>query len=170
MSLVGRTAPVLDTLMIEPPPASTIRSPTSAASRNGPFRLTRDDLVEQLLGDVGEAPVDRRDAGVVDEHVDAAEVAIDVVDQPVELLPVPDVARVGGRPAALGAQRGGDLVAGVGLAADDDDLGAGLREAARDRSPSPRVPPVTTATRSEGRSGPGPPVRVSAGSRRASTS
>ena len=40
MSRVGRTAPVLETLMIEPPPASTIRSPTSAASRNGPFRLT----------------------------------------------------------------------------------------------------------------------------------
>ena len=40
MSRVGRTAPVLETLMIEPPRPSAIRSPTSAASRNGPFRLT----------------------------------------------------------------------------------------------------------------------------------
>ena len=40
MSFVGRTAPVELTLMIDPPPASSIRSPTSAASRNGPFRLT----------------------------------------------------------------------------------------------------------------------------------
>src|SRR5439155_14879061 len=40
MSRVGRTAPVLLTLMIEPPPSATIRSPTSADSRNGPFRLT----------------------------------------------------------------------------------------------------------------------------------
>ena len=54
MSRVGRTAPVLETLMIEPPPAATIRSPTSAASRNGPFRLTAIDLVEELLGDVAE--------------------------------------------------------------------------------------------------------------------
>ena len=82
----------------------------------------------------------RRDAGVVDEHVDAAEVAVDVLDQPVELLPVPDVAGVGARAAAVGAQRGGDLVAGVGLAADDDDLGAGLREPARDREPEPAGP------------------------------
>ena len=51
-----------------------------------------------------------------------------------------DVAGVGGRAAAVGAQRGGDLVAGVGLAADDDDLGAGLREAARDREPEPAGP------------------------------
>ena len=44
MSLVGRTAPVLETLMIDPPPASTIRSPTSEARRNGPLRLTATTL------------------------------------------------------------------------------------------------------------------------------
>ena len=138
MSLVGRTAPVLETLMIDPPPPSTIRSPTSAASRNGPLRLTAITLSKSSSVTSLRLLVHRRDAGVVDEHVDAAEVAVDVLDQPVELLPVPDVAGVGrSRLAALGAQRGGDLVAGVGLAADDDDLGAGLREAARDREPEP---------------------------------
>ena len=40
MSPVGRTAPVLETLMIEPPSPAAMRSPTSADSRNGPLRLT----------------------------------------------------------------------------------------------------------------------------------
>ena len=137
MSRVGRTAPVLETLMIDPPPGLHHPLADQRGEPERPLEVDGDHLVEELLGDVAEALVDRRDAGVVDEHVDAAEVAIDVLDQPVELLPVPDVAGVGARAAAVGAQRGGDLVAGVGLAADDDDLGAGLREAARDREPEP---------------------------------
>jgi hypothetical protein len=44
MSPVGRTAPVLLTLMIEPPSLAAIRSPTKADSRNGPFRLTANTL------------------------------------------------------------------------------------------------------------------------------
>ena len=44
MSDVGRTAPVLLTLMIDPPSPASIRSPTSAASRNGPLRLTSTTL------------------------------------------------------------------------------------------------------------------------------
>ena len=92
----------------------------------------------------------RRDAGVVDEDVDAPEVAVDVLDERVELVPVPDVARARGGLGALGAQRRGHLVAGVGLAADDDDR---RRRPGRTpcamASPSPRVPPVTTATRPE---------------------
>ena len=39
MKGAGRMDPVLETLMIEPPPAATIRVPTSAVRRNGPFRL-----------------------------------------------------------------------------------------------------------------------------------
>ena len=50
MLAVGRTAPVLLTLMIDPPPTSpslfsaAIRSPTRADSRNAPFRLTANTL------------------------------------------------------------------------------------------------------------------------------
>ena len=36
MSPVGRTAPVLETLMIEPPSPAAMRSPTSAHRRKGP--------------------------------------------------------------------------------------------------------------------------------------
>ena len=77
----------------------------------------------------------RRDAGVVDQDVDAAELAVDVLDERVDLVPVADVARAGGSLCALGAQRGRDLLAGVGLAADDHDLGAGLRERPRHGEP-----------------------------------
>ena len=129
MSRVGRTAPVLDTLMIEPPPASTIRSPTSAASRNGPLRLTAMTLSNSSSVTSLSLLVQRRDAGVVDEHVDAPEVAVDVLDQPVELLPVPDVAGAGARALAPSARSAAATSSQASrLAADDDHLGAGLRE------------------------------------------
>ena len=40
LSVWGRTAPRLDTLMIDPPSPSLMRVPTSAHSRKGPFRFT----------------------------------------------------------------------------------------------------------------------------------
>ena len=137
MSLVGRTAPVLETLMIEPPPAATIRSPTSAARRNGPLRLTAITLSNSSSLTSVSLSYMRRDAGVVDEDVDAPEVAVDVLDEGVELVPVPDVAGARGSLGALGAQRRRDLVAGVGLAADDDDLGARLGERPGHGEPEP---------------------------------
>src|SRR5437899_2479739 len=79
-------------------------------------------LVVQLLCDVGELAVARGDPGVVDEHVDPAEVAVDALDQRLELVPVPDVACAPGCLDAVQAQPLDDLVAGVGLAADADDL------------------------------------------------
>jgi len=36
----GRTAAVLETMMIEPPAPAAIRAPTIAVRRNGPFRFT----------------------------------------------------------------------------------------------------------------------------------
>lgn len=39
MSGVGRSEPAVLTLMIEPRPAATMRSPTNADNRKGPFRL-----------------------------------------------------------------------------------------------------------------------------------
>ena len=60
-----------------------------------------DHLVEQLLGHLAQRAVERRDAGVVDEHVDAAELAVRRLDEPLELVPAADVARVRERPAAV---------------------------------------------------------------------
>src|SRR5207248_4684448 len=85
------------------------------------------------LADLGKLPVHGRQPGVVDEHVDAAEVAVDVLDEPLETVPVPDVADAGRRLRALRAQGLDDLVAGVGLAADDHHLRAGAGKAARHR-------------------------------------
>ena len=132
MSPLGRTAPVLETLMIEPPSPATMRSPTRADSRNGPLRLTRDDLVEQLLGARGQARVQRGDAGVVHEHVDALEGAVGGVDEALEVVPAPDVARAAGaRPPP--ARSSAATCAGGLLAARDDDVRARRRSAARSR-------------------------------------
>ena len=150
MSRVGRTAPVLETLMIEPPPPATIRSPTSAASRNGPLRLTPITLSKSSSVTSLSVSYTRRDAGVVDQHVDAAEVAVDVLDQRVELVPVPDVAGVRqrrGRPSARSAAATSSQASALRLATTTSAPAcAKPRAIAR---PSPRVPPVTTATRPE---------------------
>ena len=98
--------------------------------------------VEQLLGDVGQLVVQRRHAGVVDQHVDAPELGIDGVDQAVQLVPPPHVHGVCERAPA---RRGGDLLggrdAGVVLAAGDDDIGAAPRRGQRHL---PSQPPAAT--------------------------
>src|SRR6185369_9458430 len=88
-----------------------------------------EDLVPEVLGDVLDAVVERRHARVVDEHVDAAELAVGAVGEGLDLAPVPHVAGhrqrapPGGRAHLV---RGG--LAGGELAAGDDDVGARLRE------------------------------------------
>ena len=57
MSLVGRTAPVLETLMIEPPPACDHPLADERGEAERALEVDRDDLVEELLGDVGELVV-----------------------------------------------------------------------------------------------------------------
>ena len=99
MSPVGRTAPgarhVDDRAAGRPRPSARRRGPQPERA----FQVDADHLVEQLLGDVGQLAYMRRDAGVVDQHVDPAEIAIDVLDEPLELVPAPDVARAGRAPA-----------------------------------------------------------------------
>ena len=125
-----------------------MRSPISAARRNGPLRLTRDDLVEQVLADLDERRVQRRHAGVVDEHVDAAELVVHGVGR----------ARRGRPSARRGRRRASARATGLGA-----DLARRLprrRRACGWRSttsaprrakastisrPRPRLPPVTSA-------------------------
>jgi hypothetical protein len=72
---------------------------------------------------------DRGDAGVVDEHVDVAELAVDSVDETVQLVPVADVAGIGEGAAAQGADLRGHRLAGIELAARDGDVRPHGREA-----------------------------------------
>ena len=60
----------------------------------------------------------------------AAEVAVDVIDERLELVPTADVARAAGSLGPLRPQRRGDLVACLGLAADDDHVRAAAGECA----------------------------------------
>ena len=102
--------------------------PNTWQPRNTPFTLTSQDAVELLLADVEE----RRggvDARAVDHDVDPAAALEHRVEQALRLGLA---GRLGGVEPRLAA-RGGDRVeAGLGLvgvAADQDDLGAGARQA-----------------------------------------
>ena len=94
----GLIAAVLEMLMIEPPSPLAIRVPTSAPSRNGPFRLTAIVLSNRSSLDRVERGVHRRDAGVVDQDVDPAQRGVHVVDQPADLLPAAEVTGPGQGP------------------------------------------------------------------------
>ena len=95
------------------------------------LQVDPDDLVEQLLGDRGQARVERGHAGVVDQDVDRAEGVVRGLDQPVQLGPAPDVAGVRERPPPGGLDDlGGQLLAGLDPPAGDHDVGAGRGERA----------------------------------------
>ena len=66
--------------------------------------------------------------GVVDEHVDAAEALDDRVDQPIAVVPATDVRGDRERLTAGRLDLAGERVAGVLLAAADDDGRAALGE------------------------------------------
>ena len=68
-------------------------------------------------------------AGVVDEHVDAAELAARAVDDRLDLGRVADVAAEAERADAERAQLLGGLLAAVDVARAEDEVGARLGEA-----------------------------------------
>ena len=97
--------------------------PTSEVSRNGPLHVDPDGRVPEPLGDVNDVAVKRRHSSVVDEDVDVSELVVGRVDEPVQLVPVGDVAGVGQcAPAGrlLDLVRGGSAI--VELARRDDDI------------------------------------------------
>ncbi len=89
------------------------------------LQVHSDHLVEQRLADLGQAGVERRHAGVVDQHVDLAEPFVDGVDEPIDLIPVTGMAGVGEPLAAHRLDLRHHLAAGVDFPAGDDDVGAG---------------------------------------------
>ena len=72
------------------------------------------------------------DRGIADQAVDAPVGRHGGIDEVLELFDVADVAGHGDGIAALGPDALDDLLAGVELAAGNDDLGAGLRHALAD--------------------------------------
>ena len=113
----------------------SFRCGRACCTRNtGPRRFTSYDLVhastvissERLRECVG---------GVVDHHVDAAELVDGALYQGCKII---DVAEVRGHPDGLASEAAqvlGGLLAGVGFAAGDHDAGAGQDEALRQRQP-----------------------------------
>ena len=75
------------------------------------------------------------DAGVVVEDVDAAEALDGGCDQPIEVGQVRDVGLDGQRTAAGRLDLAGGLLGQLGAQVGDDDAGALLREAQRNRAP-----------------------------------
>ena len=117
----------------------TIRVPTRAVRRKAPFRLRSTTLSHMASVTSVSVAVEEGHAGVVDQHVDPAEGVVGGVDQAVELVPV---AHVGSDTARARRPRGLDLrghrLAGVELAAGDDDVGPGVGEG---RGPWPAPAP-----------------------------
>ena len=76
MNGAGRIEPVLDTLMIEPPPSATIRGPTRAREPERPLQVEPDHLVPHGFGHLAQVAVEQGHPGVVDQDVDPAEVLV----------------------------------------------------------------------------------------------
>ena len=79
----------------------------------------------------------RADAGVVDEHVDPAELRHRLVDQALALLGVGHVGRDRVHAAAGRAHRVGDALELLDPAGAEHDVGAGLGEAVGERDAQP---------------------------------
>ena len=77
--------------MTAPPSPATIRGPNSDVSLNGPLQIHADHLVEQFLACLQRRRRDRRESGVIDQHVDAAPARIDFFNEPIAVLPFADV-------------------------------------------------------------------------------
>ena len=121
-------------------PAARLGHPVAAVE------VDVDDLPE-LLGRLAGGRDGGADAGVVDQHVDPAELRHRRVDQRLALCRVGDVGGHGEHPAAGGPDQLGGLLELVDAAGAQDHVGAGLGQApAANATPSPLEAPVTMAT------------------------
>ena len=147
---LGRTAPILEMLTIEPPPAAAIRAPATAISRNGPLRLTSMVLSNSPSVTDARFSAKRGDAGIVDHDVEAAEIGDDLVDGGFDRVPLARHAVPAGSACCRcpsPSRERPPLRSGRELAAGHDHRGArGAPARGRWRSPSPRLAPVTSAT------------------------
>ena len=64
--------------MIDPPPSAAIRVPISAESRNAPLRFTAITLSNSSSVTSASEGYSGEEPGVVDQHVDPAELAVDL--------------------------------------------------------------------------------------------
>ena len=115
--------------MIVPPAVGLHSFADQRAETERPLEVHADDLVEQVLADVAQARVQRGHPGVVDQHVDPAELRVDRVDEPVAVVPSTDMRRHRqGTPTGLALDRASQLRARVELAARDHDVRAAPRQ------------------------------------------
>ncbi len=108
-------------------------------------QIDGDELVP--LGGLGldEGP-EHVPAGVVDQHVDRAELGFDRGDRCIDVGPLGDVAGEGFGDPAGGPDVGGDLLGGVEIEVEHGDLGAFRANRRHVAPPIPPPPPVTTTT------------------------
>ena len=104
------------------------RCGSASCTRNtGPRRLTSNDLVNASTV-IDPERLGQRVRGIVDHHIDAAELVDGALHQCSEVLDVADVRRHADRLAAEVTQMRGGLVAGLGFAAGHDDARTGEDE------------------------------------------
>jgi hypothetical protein len=106
-----------------------------AAGVERPAQVGVDDLLPVLVAHPRDERVPR-DAGVVHEDVEVAELRLDLLDQRLRLRRVADV-RSDGDPADLGRDRVGGVLAGAVV---DRDLRPSVRQLARDGGADPARP------------------------------
>ncbi len=102
-----------------------------------PLEVHVQDLVEQRLGRFGQRRRERRHAGIVHQNIYAPKMAVGRLGETIIVLPVADMRRDRQRPAAELLDLARDLLAGLKLAAGDDDIRARLRKRQHHLAPEP---------------------------------
>ena len=108
--------------------------PDERGQSKRPLEIDAQNLVPQLFGDARRVRVKRRDAGVVDEDVDASQLSVDSLDERVDVAPAPHVTGMAEAAPPEVDDLARDSVARVLLAARDHDVGSRPSEAERHRA------------------------------------
>ena len=135
MTSEARKPPTELTLTIVPPsPCSSMASRHRTPEEEGGLEVgVHDHVPLPLLDGVDGAEVGVG-TGVVDEHVDAAQLRLGALDEVLQVLHAPHVGLDADGAAAERLHGLDGLLEGAGLAGGDGDVGAGLGQAQRDRA------------------------------------
>ena len=120
---------------IEPPPWRRMCGTTAWVSCSEPKTLTSNTLRHSARSASANERLDAALEGVVDQHVDAAELGDGGVDEALAVLGAGDVGRYRQRAAAEGAHLGRDRRQLVGAARRQRDVGALARQGEGDVAP-----------------------------------
>jgi hypothetical protein len=115
-----------------PAPARQHLAADGLSDEKDAVEIERHDLAPVVLGEILDHGANGH-AGVVDQNVDGADLGLDALDEGAHAGRVRHVAGHGGRLAAGGANVRRGLFGAGGVAAVDDDMGAGFRQSAGQR-------------------------------------